>query len=255
MSTELAKVAGVSDELLAEFPMLDVSSEAHEMLTDRMKSGGFNERDLIQIKVPSQGSEIWTWKDITGAKSAEELVGIIIGMSPHGMLWPSEGLNRDKQRPILETFDMRIAHRRGEELGDIPAADLERARVPAEESGGEELYYWQMLPQTKFESAGNGRGKRVKEGRILYLLMPGRKLPVRLDLPATSIAPCDRYAQQLFDVGKLFHSVKTGISLSPDANVDGEPFSRAKFRCIETVDYKVGKQLFQLYGMRFDSGS
>jgi hypothetical protein len=74
----------------------------------------------------------------------------------------------------------------------------------------------------KFIPNRNPKGKAVTNQKRLYLLIPGREMPLELTLPSTSIKTYEKYVKDLTDQGIIIQTIMTKVFQT----VEGPPTNR-----------------------------
>lgn len=114
-TTSLATVGSV-----AGFPALQGVSK-----------GQFRRDDYAFINVPTAGQTTWVWRDILGEYSEKELKGVAVVLTkPEFRLWPTIGQATPGTLPYLISLDGKVAHKRGDDSGDLDVDAIEAAKLP-----------------------------------------------------------------------------------------------------------------------------
>lgn len=81
-----------------------------------------------------------------------------------------------------------------------------------------------------------GRGQACKTTRNLYLVLPGRVLPVLLQVPPSSLAGAKQYLLGLLDAGLSFWQCWTRFTVTKAQNREGKPYGKLGFGLVRSLD-------------------
>lgn len=231
MSTDISVVS-------SDYPVLTEGSREAMILAKKFGDQPVSERDLPSIKTPAGGSTTFTWSTPEGTdESATEITGILVADAGRGDLWPSREPSGTK--PLITTRDLKTGYKVGDDFGDIDPAALEKFVQP------DGTYDWAAMsdsPEFGFGSAG--RGKRVKEQRVIAILRPGEIKPVLVKVSGGSLASFGRFERAL---SVLNHEAIVTVSLEKVKNAGGQPYSRLKFSLAGTLSPQDGDRVYAAY--------
>jgi hypothetical protein len=237
MSTELTTI----DE--TKFLALRPGSEVAEALEANLSTGEtVTVGDLTTVPIPSQGVTQFTFEDLEGEISTPTITGALVYYCPFGVLWPYEEPS-DNAMPLLVTHDLRVAHKKGDEYGDLDREAIEACRL----SDG--TYDWQKLPYNKYGSAARGKGKRCKEQRYMCILREGDTFPLLVRISPGSLRNVTSFIKKLT---VPYWRTVVELSLEKTKNDGGQPFSRVKIRLVEKLDATVGAAIKSTYTERLE---
>lgn len=172
--------------------------------------------DLIRVKTPTGGGTTW---EIDGATTehTEEIVGALIHVQKHGVLWPKED-PEEGVPPVLKTYDLATAQR----VGEIPD---EMAEVLAKYQIGPDMYDWASLPYNKFGSGKDG-GKRCREQRLLFVLRPDDSYPLLVPINPGSLAKFRKFIKDVASKKIPYWRAVISLKLEKTKSRGGKPYSR-----------------------------
>lgn len=160
---------------------------------------------LDRIKMPSAGGNAFQIPGPAGWENVEVINAIILGFNDHRVYY---------EKSFDETG--------GGEQPDCSSTDMITGKG---NPGGS----CNKCPLNEWETAEKGKGKACTEKRLLMLLMPGELLPVKLEIPATSLYNVKKYFMRLATKSVIFHNVVTEFTLEEDKNEKGIKFSKIVF--------------------------
>lgn len=161
---------------------------------------------LDRIKIPTGKEDSFSIPDESGWEKATEIHAIILGFSDHRIYY-SKSYN--------ETG--------GGEQPDCVSTDMQNGKG---DPGGP----CHECPMNEWETAEKGKGKACVEKRLLMLLLPGEMVPMKLDIPATSLQNINKYFMRLASKGILYRDVVTVFSLEKDRNENNVEYSKIVFK-------------------------
>lgn len=175
--------------------------------------------DLIRVPTPTGGGTTWEIPTLTGeTESAKSIEGILVYYQKCGILWPAEE-PAENTMPVLRTWDLVTA----EQIGPIPddmAETLEKYRID------ERHFRWDSLPYNQFGSGKGGKGKRVKEQRMLFILRPGDVFPILVTAQPGSLQNVTGFIKRLPMSGVQYWGAVVSLGLEKTQNAGGQPYSR-----------------------------
>lgn len=161
---------------------------------------------LDRIKIPTGGGNSFSIPGESGWDDATEIHAIIMGFSDHRIYY-SKSFN--------ETG--------GGDQPDCVSDDMETGKG---DPGGS-CY---ECPMNEWETAAKGKGKACVSKRLLMLLLPGEMVPIKLDVPATSLQNIYKYFMRLASKGILYRDVVTVFSIEKDRNENNVEYSKIAFK-------------------------
>ena len=231
MSTEIATIS-------SDYPVLTEGSREAMILAKKFGDQPVSERDLAVIKTPAGGSTTFAWSTPEGTdETAQEITGILVADAGRGDLWPSREPSGTK--PLITTRDLKVGYKVGEEFGDVDPADLEKFARP------DGTYDWAAMSNSaEFGFGSAGRGKRVKEQRVLAILRPGDIKPVLVKVSGGSLSSFAKLERAL---SVLNHEAIITVSLEKVKNAGGQPYSRLVFKLAGTLSPQDGERVYAAY--------
>ena len=160
---------------------------------------------LDRIKIPTAGGNSFSVPSESGWEDVNEIFAIIMGFNDHRIYY-SKSYN--------ETG--------GGEQPDCVSNDMETGKG---DPGGN-CY---ECPMNEWETAEKGKGKACVSKRLLMLLLPGEMVPIKLDVPATSLQNINKYFMRLASKGIIYHNVVTRFNLEKDRNENNVEYSKIVF--------------------------
>ena len=160
---------------------------------------------LDRIKIPSGGGNAFSVPGDSGWEDYKVITGIILGFNDHRVYY---------EKSFDETGG-----------GDQPDCSSDDMKMGKGNPGGD----CDKCLFNEWESAEKGKGKACTQKRLLMLLIPGEMLPVKLDIPATSLQNNFKYFMRLASKGLSFHQVVTEFTLEKDKNENNVEYSKIVF--------------------------
>lgn len=231
MTTAIATVKAI------DYPALRPDSRQMRIIEANLEGEPMRETDLVRVKTPLGGATKWAL-DINGnSETADELVGLLVGIASRGILWPS--VDPTEQRPVVVSHDLRVGYRVSDDLGTIDPKALERYRV------GDKTYDWVALSMSpEFGYGTHGAGKRVKESRTLAILREGDVWPLLVSIGGGSLSGFIPFLKRL----PCFHyEAVVGLRLEKAKNKGGQPYSMIVPRLVGQVSEEQGEVARRIY--------
>jgi len=243
-TTELAKIK--SKDMVA----LDPNSDFNKSIASLKEVGElFDVNSLIRVKNPIGGYCKWTLptKD-GGEEQVDDIVGIPVQMIKSFVLWPTEGEAIPGTVPVLTSFDP--LGLTGNLVGEIPddmAEDMEpflvkdkegklTGEVNIGEAGGFKYAQW--------GSANNGKGKRMKEQRRIYLLRPEDASPLVFTIQPGSLGTMKPWLSQVTNVAsKPFWQTWLSLGLEKGKGAGGTEYTKTVMSYKGIVDEALATKL------------
>ena len=160
---------------------------------------------LDRIKLPASGGNAFQIPGPSGWENAQSITAIILGFNDHRVYYK-------------KSFD----ESGGGEQPDCSSTDMTEGKG---DPGGN----CDECPMNEWETAEKGKGKACTEKRLLMLLMPGELLPVKLEIPSTSLQNVRKYFMRLASKAIVYHDVVTTFTLEEDMNDNRVKFSKIVF--------------------------
>lgn len=206
---------------------LTISAEYQELIRQNMEGEDIRSHAILdQVKVPTGGSLTWLVPSLDGDQACKELIGIIIHKQSARRLWDAKG------KPPSCQAD-----------GDCTTG----VGTP----GGE----CKTCPFNQFGSAvgddGKARGgKKCKEIRQLFVLLPGREMPVHIAAPPGSLKNVGMFFQDLTFKQKLpYWGVIVSLGLEAAQNDTGDKYAKIKPQVVEILEKEQAAKI-----VRFKTG-
>jgi hypothetical protein len=220
-----------------EYPALVPNSRQARIIEQNLGDEPMRITDLVRVKTPLGGATKWTVEVNGNQETCDELVGLLVGESRHGVLWPSE--NPTEQRPVIVTNDLLVGYRVSDDLGSVDPDALEKYRI------GDRRYDWAALSKSdEFGYSANGGGKRVKESRILAILREGDVWPVLVTVGPGSLASWLPFRKRL---PCFYYEAVLGLRLEKAKGSAGQPYSMIVPRLVGELSEEQGEVARQLY--------
>jgi hypothetical protein len=213
-STALATIAD-------QYPVLDPSSEAAELIRFNMGNEGISVADLDRIKVPTGGGVNWEIPSLSGAQSARFIDGILIHISRRRAYWSNPNPTGDP--PDCASVDMEIGV--GNPGGDCSICPLNQWGSAKDQSGAARA------------------GKACRECLLTFVLRPGATLPVIISVPPSSLDGMRKYRLRLSDSGKKFFQVVTRFSLNKTSSKTGVAYSEIVPEIVSEIDAETSRRV------------
>jgi len=158
-----------------------------------------------RVKIPTGGATSFSIPGPEGWEDVKVIQAIILGFNDHRVYY---------EKSFDETG--------GGEQPDCSSTDMD---VGVGNPGGK----CHECPLNEWETAEKGKGKACSEKRLLMLLMPGELLPVKLEVPSTSLQNVKKYFMRLASKAIIYHDVITEFTLEEDKNEKGVKYSKVVF--------------------------
>lgn len=180
---------------------------------------------------------------------AEELEGLNISFdkvripSGGGTMWEVAGDNPDEPEHMKEILGVIVDHYpvnayfENEYTGEIapPTCSSMDGKFGIGEPGGSCV----NCPLNKYGSADDGKGKKCKNLRRVYLLRSGEILPILITLPPTSIRNFSDYVSKRIVIkGMKTCDVITKLTLTVEKSNSGIKYSKVQF----AIDRKLNEE-------------
>lgn len=178
--------------------------EIAEIIESNVGPGGFNRFDLERVKIPTQGSTRWTLETVEGEHETEEIEGIILLKKATRVYF---------SQPFEETG--------GNTPPDCSSEDAYRG---VGNPGGD----CTTCKFNAFGTAAKGDGKACREIMVLFVLLPGKLLPLVITVTPGSLREVRKYFLRLAGEGYASYFVTTKFRLDKASNKRGIKYARVK---------------------------
>ena len=172
-----------------------------------------------KVRIPSGGNQMWELPGETNdeAQYSKEIEAVIVDHYPVNAYFESE-YNGQAQPPACSSMD---------------------GKYGVGEPGGA----CANCPLNKYGSADDGKGKKCKNLRRIYILRSGEILPMLITLPPTSIRNfADYISKKIVTKGMKACDVVTKFTLSVEKSQTGIKYSKVQFavsRILNPAEKKV----------------
>jgi hypothetical protein len=210
-----------------DYPALSPESRQAAIIAANLDGEPMNIQDLVKVPTPAGGGTTWNIDNAGNVENADEIVGLLVGIGKHGVLWPKD--DPSEMRPVIVTNDLLVGYRVSDELGDVSASALEKFRI------GDRRFDWSaMTNSTEFGygSGRNGTGKRLKEARILAILRQGETWPILVTIGPGSLRGWQPFQKRLPD---FHYACVVGLRLKKEKAAGGQPYSQIVPRLVGTI--------------------
>ncbi len=143
---------------------------------------------LDKIKIPIGEGTTFAIPGMEGYQDYSSFTAIILGFNDHRIYFKNSYHETGGGAPDCSSEDMKTG--KGE-----PGGNCEKCKF------------------NEWESAPLGKGKACSERRLFMLLLPNRLIPVKLDVPPTSLTNIKKYFMRLASEGHSFHNIITEFTL------------------------------------------
>lgn len=183
-----------------EFRALSQGSSAAALLEANLGGDSLRPSDLTWVRIPTGGSTMWSWVTKSGAEHAEKAISgllVVVGRAEQ-VLWPHPETTPGS-RPLLVSTDGRVAHKIGNDYGDLDPNVIEAAK------NSDGTYDIRKIPYFQWDGRGPGAiPPRAKSSRVLGLLRESESSPVFVRVSQTSLRAVDDLLRGITSEG-LFH--------------------------------------------------
>lgn len=217
--------------------VLEENSEVAEAMRVNLSTGESISPSLLErVPMPTGGSTTWAFTKDGNDISTKEIVGVPVYFAPRLTLWPTD--EPSGKSPVLVANDLLVAHRVSDEIGDLDPAVLEAARI------GDKTYSLEKLWYAQWGSGKNGKGKRMRESRIVCILREDDAWPLLIQAGAMSVIPLSDFFVRL---SAPYYQCVVGLSLTKEQNGAGQPYARIKPRYVGKLTREQGQMLHTTY--------
>lgn len=185
---------------------------------------GMTEFDLDRVVMPGSGGLAWNVPSPEGILPASELVGVIIGQGQRRAYWSKPFGDGSNTPPDCSSFDGVVGH------GTI-----------ASEHGGRCMTCPMAVFGTKPDPKKQGafRNAQACQARLLlFMMQPGRTLPLVVSLSPANIGVFRKFAIQLASINVPLYSTVISLGLKQERSQDGIVYSEVVPREVVREDKK-----------------
>ena len=232
-----AQAAAPSQQAGFRLAVLEEGSEVAEAMRVNLSTGESISPSLLErVPMPTGGATTWSFSMNGNDISTKEIVGVPVYFAPRLTLWPTE--EPSGKSPVLVANDLLVAHRVSDDIGDLDPAVLEAARI------GDRTYSLEKLTYAQWGSGKGGKGKRMKESRIVCILTEDAAWPLLIQAGAMSVQPLADFFVRL---SVPYYQCVVGLSLTKEQNAAGQPYARIKPRQVGKLTREQGQALHATY--------
>lgn len=192
-------------------------AEVMEAIATNLEGEHLTARDLTNIKVPTGGMIMWTVPTLKGDEYVPEINGIICAMPRiNRARWEKPYGTGGVEPPVCTSMDGKTG---------IGSPGGSCASCPYAQFG------------SKIDEKGQKtNGQACKAVRPVFMLVPGKLLPLVVTAPPTSTNAVKDYLVQLTSEGIPFYAAISSLSLEKDKNANGIEYGKIKPRFVEELD-------------------
>jgi hypothetical protein len=190
------------------FPLAISGTNLREVMAETLGSETLDMLDLERIKVPSQGSTLWTIDGLDGEETIKEVEGVLIWHRNVRLYWKAS-----------------IDDAGG---GAPPDCVSDDAINGVGDPGGLCL----SCPKAAWGTAkgGTAAGQSCQQRHVMCILQANSVLPTIISAPPTSLKSVKHFLVKLARHSIRAHDIVIGFTLEPDKNAAGTKYSRIKLR-------------------------
>lgn len=235
---EMITAATAADEASRwRFAALEPDSEiAEAMRVNLAGSEDLNPSLLERVPMPTGGSTMWSFERHGEPRSCAELIGVPVYFGVRRTIWGS--LEPSGKGPVLIGSDTEKMYRVSDDLGDLDPAVLEAARI------GDRVYSCRELAYCQWGSGRNGKGRRMKDSRIICLLQADDAWPLLIQVGAMSVDPVSNFFQTL---PAAYYQCVVSLGLERAQNGNGQPYARVRPKLAGKLTREQGRTLAETY--------
>lgn len=178
----------------SEFTGLSVKLDPRVAEINAGTEESFSMGDVPKVRLPTRDGKKFTIENpATGDEETRELEGLLVFMFQQSVLWATEEPDGSENPPVLICNGTATGVQSpGVEIPSDLADGIMAAKC-GETDDGRVIVTWDRLPFAQWGSSGKGRGKRVADRRVLFILQKTAHTPVVLTIPAGSIRKWKAY--------------------------------------------------------------
>lgn len=229
--------AAAAEQAGFRLAVLEDGSEVAEAMRVNLSTGESISPSLLErVPMPTGGATTWSYSMNGNDVSTKEIIGVPVYFAPRLTLWPTD--EPSGKSPVLVANDLLVAHRVSDDIGDLDPAVLEAARI------GDRTYSLEKLTYAQWGSGKGGKGKRMRESRIVCVLTEDAAWPLLIQAGAMSVQPLSDFFVKL---AAPYYQCVVGLSLTRESNAAGQPYARIKPRQVGKLTREQGQALHATY--------
>lgn len=208
----------------SNYPVLtggDGSGALAAVIEENFGNDGIQVFDLDRITIPAGGGIAWEIPTLEGPESEKFIEGVIVAWRTNRAYWAES----------LED---------GGSGGNPPDCSSDNGKTGfgafGPDSDANPAGTCSTCPKNEWGTGREGRGKACSEARVLFMLLPGRVLPVTVSLPVTSIPPIRKYMLRLAGEGIPYYGVVTRLGLRKVESGSSIKYSVVEPSKMDTLD-------------------
>lgn len=227
----------------------DVMQDMQDAMQSAMESGvgGSMEKMFIRVKTPAGGGTQWTIQHPSGPENVNVIRGILVGVFPRGVLWPTQDDAAKGTRPVLKTDDLKTAY----QVGDIPDDMIDVLEQYRREDG---TWDWEELTGGKYPDSpfgwGSGKkgvGKRAHDQRVLFILRENEVMPLMIVIQPGSLKSILDFLATIPSQAIPAWRAVVELSLRATESKGGIEYSEIVPRLVGKLDRENGAAIKQTY--------
>lgn len=181
------------------------AAQIREIIEANVGQGGISEFDLDRVRVPAGGGTTWEVPTIDGVRDEKYIEGIIVAWKDSRSYWAHQ-YDGSKNPPDCSSPD-------GVTGIGSPGGDCS------------------VCPFAQFGTAVNAQGQNTpgqacKSLRVMFVMQPGRVLPLVVTAPPSSLKPVKNYFLRLASQGVPYYGVTTRLGLVKAQSSGGITYSQ-----------------------------
>jgi len=233
MSTAISTVKTIN------YPALAADSRQARIIAANLDGEPMRIQDLVSVPTPAGGATMWSIDNQGNVETTEEIIGLLVAEGKRGALWPKD--DPSGTRPLIVTHDLIVGYRVGDDYGDRDPKAVEKYRI------GDKKYDWVALstgPEFGWDSGKGGKGRKVKEQRVLAILREGDTWPILVTIGPGSIVDWNKRKRQF---QAFSYETVIGLKLVKVKNAGGQPYSQIVTRVVGTISEEQGEVARKTY--------
>jgi hypothetical protein len=193
------------------------AEEAIQIISENLGPEGAQLSALDRVTVPTAGGLAFTVTTERGPEPQTNLSGIIVLAQPQNAMWAASFDEAPNDPPVCFSADAITGN--GDRFQTGSPSDQTCATCPFQQWG----------------SGPDGKGKRCRNLRPLFLLQEGDYLPIVISVPRMSLKPLTAYLTLLARKGIPYYAAVTTIGLAQDKNDAGITYSKLTFAMADLI--------------------
>lgn len=205
---------------ISQYPILATDMpDIGAVIAENMGGEQVSPSDLPRIKVPSGGATVWAVPDGKGDEDAAKTIdGIIVSIQMRRAYWPSS-----------------------DPTGEPPSCAAPNWTYGVGMPGGVCVECLQDQFGTSVKTDGSqGAGKACKQSKLLFVLMPGKMLPVVVNCPSSSLKAMRQWQLSLT---QPYYTVVSSLALTKEKSKDGIEYASIVPRVVEPLPTETVEQI------------